>query len=257
VQAHPAVPAASRFALAMLGRADRVTVRGAAGGMVHLDTGRGIVTLTAPGVPLMANAVAVDAAARVPARPARWDPRIPPLAEGRERVAALADALGTLPGPDPGVLAAALAGRVAVGDSPRGRAGLASLVDALVLGAPERARDASDALLGLGPGLTPEGDDLLVAAAVVVHVLGGATGLAPARRRRLAAALCPAAAGRRTTALSATLLRLAQAGAGPEPLARMLHGDPAAPGELARLGRTSGRALVAGAATSIAALLAA
>jgi hypothetical protein len=120
------------------------------------------------------------------------------------------------------------------------------LVRALTLATPEAAGAASAALVGLGPGLTPEGDVLLVAAALVVGALGGAAGLRPARRRRIVAALCPADAARRTTALSATLLRLAAMGAGPEPVGRLLAGDAAARRDLVRLGRTTGRAIAEG-----------
>ncbi len=51
-----------------------------------------------------------------------------------------------------------------------------------LLGALERrdaasVRAAADSMLGLGPGLTPEGDDVLAAAAVTVVALGSSVGL--------------------------------------------------------------------------------
>ena len=84
------------------------------------------------------------------------------------------------------------------------------------------ARRRPSACWGAGPGLTPEGDDVLAGAAAAVRALGPAAGVAPERRDALVAALVPPRRRRRTGALSATLLGLAAAGAAPEPVHRLL-----------------------------------
>ena len=113
---------------------------------------------------------------------------------------------------------------------------------------PAAASKAADALVGRGPGLTPEGDDLLAAAAIAVRALAPAAGLDGDRAASLAQALCPARVEERTTLLSATLLRLAAGGSGPEPVQRLLGGGgpAAALEELLRLGQSTGRAYAVG-----------
>ena len=139
-----------------------------------------------------------------------WEPALPPAA-------------------DPAALGARIS--AAAGDPPE------ALVRAI------RSADGTD-LVGRGPGLTPEGDDLVAGAAAV---------LAAAGRDRLAAALVGTDLRRRTTTLSATLLELAAAGLGPEPLQALLAGDRAALGRLLRLGHSTGRAYALGAAAALAA----
>ena len=131
---------------------------------------------------------------------------------------------------------------------------------------PVPAAAAARELLGRGPGLTPEGDDLLAAVAGTLAVLGPATGL---HGNDLAALLTaigvkdskragpPTPATGRTTALSETLLALAAAGRLPEPAGRLLdlgpNGEaawPAALARLERLGHGSGRAYAAGIAVA-------
>jgi hypothetical protein len=63
------------------------------------------------------------------------------------------------------------------------------------------------ALVGLGPGLTPSGDDLLSGMLAAFRALGGDAAFADAAAMALAAL-----AAARTTSISATLLRLAGAG---------------------------------------------
>jgi hypothetical protein len=179
-----------------------------------------VVSVTGPGTPLMPNGVAV---ARLPAAPAvAWDPAAPPLwdpvpaplAGGPAEVAALADWLGARTEPP----------RVGPGD-------------------------AAERLLGRGPGLTPEGDDVLAGAAAGLRALGPAAGRAPARMDAMAGALVPAGMRSRTTALSATLLALAaEEGALPEPAHRLIApgGRAAALADLRRLGATTGSAIAAG-----------
>jgi hypothetical protein len=135
---------------------------------------------------------------------------------------------------------------------------------------PVPAAAGAHELLGRGPGLTPEGDDLLAAVAGTLAVLGPTTGLDGTDLAALLTALGPAIgvedskpagpltpATSRTTALSATLLALAAVGQLPEPAGRLLdlgpNGEatwPAALARLERLGHGSGRAYAAGIAVA-------
>ena len=200
--------------------------------------------------------------------PPAWDPTVPvPRHAGpkavAERGAALRAALGAvdsgphLPGrdlldPDPALLVGELA-RVGLATAidPGGAAGLNLLLKAVRARDPARASAAAGELLGRGPGLTPEGDDLLAAVAGTLAVLGPATGLDGAARDALLDALAPGPG--RTTGLSATLLALASQRRLPEPAGRLLDLGPAGsaawPGALTRLerlGHGSGRAYAAG-----------
>jgi hypothetical protein len=112
---------------------------------------------------------------------------------------------------------------------------------------------SSRALLGRGPGLTPEGDDVLTGAVAATRLLGeaarqehavGFIGTISEPLARLAAS--------RTTAFSAALLRMALRGQVVESAGNLLRalagrGNVAASHiELTRLGHTSGPALAAG-----------
>jgi sulfur transfer complex TusBCD TusB component (DsrH family) len=97
-------------------------------------------------------------------------------------------------------------------------------------------------LIGRGPGLTPEGDDV---------VAGMAGVLAAAARHDEVAALLGRDLRRRTTALSATLLELAARGLGPEPLQAVLAGRASALVRLLAMGHSSGRAYARGAAAAL------
>jgi Protein of unknown function (DUF2877) len=231
-----------------------------------------------------------------PADPPAWDPTVPvALGEGRRgshpSTANYSRAGGTPAGPsgaaasvgrggeavlaalgvraarEPGALAAGLA-RVglATAGEPEGAAGVELLLRAVLERDPDVAAAAAAALLGRGPGLTPEGDDLLAAVAAALVTLGPAAGVGEEALAGLLAALVPeraagggpgpagagAAAGR-TTALAATLLELAARGQVVEPAGRLLDlspaGDLAWPGalrRLERLGHGSGRAYALG-----------
>jgi hypothetical protein len=99
----------------------------------------------------------------------------------------------------------------------------------------ERFDPDPEHLAGRGPGLTPEGDDLLC---------GYAAGLVLWHGRRKEARAIAEAAAPRTTLLSATLLRHAARGELPEPAHALLErGDLAA---LSGFGRTSGSAIARG-----------
>jgi hypothetical protein len=191
-----------------------------------------------------------------PAAPPAWDPTVPVPRAGHEAVArrgaALLDALGTGPADLAGGLARA--GLATAGD-PEGRDALARLLGAVRGRDPEAAARAAGALLGRGPGLTPEGDDLVAAVAATLAVAGPVCGLDGPPLAAFLAALDPAPG--RTTALSATLLRLAARRRLAEPAGRLLGFGPgaeaawpAALARLERLGHGSGRAYAAGIAAT-------
>jgi hypothetical protein len=246
-----------------------------------------VVIVTTREVPLLPNAVALPAAAgalsrpgvapgatarlgpgrvdlgalRVtwdPAAPPAWDPTVPVPGDADPKVVArhgeaLLDALGVRPGADV-VRELARAGLATAAD-PEGAAALTLLFRAVRERDPDPAATASRALLGRGPGLTPEGDDLLAAVAGTLAVLGPGTGVERATRERFLAALMPGPG--RTTALSATLLALAAERRLAEPAGRLLDlgpdGETAWPGALSRLerlGHGSGRAYAAGIAAT-------
>ncbi len=225
----------STAVLARLGDARTLPVRGSGRGAVHLDLDGFVVTVTAAGVPWMPNGVALAAAPADPLRvgwdplaPPAWDPAVPSLVGGPDALAALRDWLSS---------------RVAVPPVPLG--------------------EAVGRLIGRGPGLTPEGDDVLAGAAIGMRALAAAAGVPAPAAARAARALCPHDVRRRTGALSATLLELAaHEGAGPEPLHRLVGvGDRAAAlADLRRLGSSTGAALAGGlalAARHLCALIAA
>jgi Protein of unknown function (DUF2877) len=106
------------------------------------------------------------------------------------------------------------------------------------------ARTQAERLIGLGPGLTPEGDDLLAGALALSAVLHGPLhGVLPRDLRA------------RTTKLSATLLELAARGAVMEPVHGLLTREwRAALNRLERVGHSTGRAYAAGAGAALSAL---
>ena len=235
--------------------AARGVVRGATARAAYLDFDGFVVALTAPGVPLMPNGIAVARTTvgdgPVHAAPGRialagdevtwseevaWEPRLPPLAGAlRERGAAILAAVGSEP------------------------LGLPEVQRAVRDRDPDAAAHAADRLLGLGGGLTPEGDDVLAATAAVVFAAGDAVGFAEPERARWLSALVPADAAARTTALSATLLALAAEGRIVEPVHRLLdRGSETAWREalrtLAATGASTGRAYAASVGSALALL---
>jgi hypothetical protein len=140
---------------------------------------------------------------------------------------------------------------VATVAEPEGAVGVELLLRAVLEGDAGVGAEAADLLLGRGPGLTPEGDDLLAAVAGTLVVLGPVVGLDRAVLGELVGALVNARG--RTTALAATLLELAGRGLLAEPAGRLLdlsakgeRGWPSALRRLERVGHGSGRAYALG-----------
>jgi hypothetical protein len=186
-------------------------------------------------------------------------------AVGRRGEAVLA-ASGVRVTREPGGLVAEL-GRVGVATAaePDGAGGVELLLRAVLERDPGLAAAAAGVLIGRGPGLTPEGDDLLAAVAATLTTLGPAAGVTGASLAGVLAALLGGVpdggpgggavgvpAGR-TTALAATLLELAARGQVVEPAGRLLDLSPAGERDwagalrrLERLGHGSGRAYALG-----------
>jgi hypothetical protein len=121
------------------------------------------------------------------------------------------------------------------------------LMDAVRSRDPSLAAAAGRRWIGRGGGLTPEGDDLVAGVAAVV----ASSPWPSALRDAWLGALVGDDLRSRTTALSATLLELAVAGMGPEPLQALLAGDASALDRLVALGHSTGRAIARGAAVGL------
>jgi Protein of unknown function (DUF2877) len=195
-----------------------------------------VVSVTPPGTPWLPNAIVLG-----PGPQTVWDPVVAPIEPGPALAArgmAILRALGVA---SPTAVATAL-GTDPLRPPP---AAVAALLAALRSGDAPAQRRAARALLGRGPGLTPQGDDLLAGAAVVAAAAGAPLALPPEARAL-------------TTPLSATLLELAAAGAAPKPVHALLDlaGGrwQAALRELEGLGASSGRAIALGVGAAAATL---
>jgi Protein of unknown function (DUF2877) len=170
---------------------------------------------------------------------------------GRRGAAVLA-AAGVPSTREPRELVRGLAGvGVATVAEAEGAVGVELLLRAVLEGDAAVGAEAAELLLGRGPGLTPEGDDLLAAVAGTLVALGTVVGLDRAVLAKLVGALVDARG--RTTALAATLLELAGRGLLAEPAGRLLdlsaegeRGWPSALRRLERVGHGSGRAYALG-----------
>lgn len=144
-----------------------------------------------------------------------------------------------------------------------GNGAIALLAEGCAAGSLVRAVTAAEQLVGLGPGLTPSGDDVLAGLLLALRHLGAAARVG--RAVWLAdwlAATVTFDARTRTTPISATLLHCAARGeASPEvtavlrALAESRPPEPAL-GRLARLGHTSGADLTQGLRIGVASVLA-
>ena len=128
------------------------------------------------------------------------------------------------------------------------------LADACVAGDLTHAVEAAERIVGLGPGLTPSGDDALAGLLLALRLLGGAVpggGRAVWLADWLGAAVT-AHASDRTTSLAATLLHCAARGQASVEAAAVLRGiagqDPLVPAarRLLATGHTSGADLAWG-----------
>lgn len=222
----PPIPATASVTLRDVLRGPRQTVRllgvTQAAAYFEIENGSAVIALVTPRAVRLPNAVVVDTSLAglvgqagsvgvgrvalgdrvcVPLR--WWDPRprIGPAAP--PALGARLEALELL-----------LSGRQRATGSfePELRRREAALSDALAAGDVLAAADAAEALIGLGPGLTPAGDDVVAGALATLRLLGPAAGTA--RTGALADALAAGshAAADRTTSLSAVLLRHADAG---------------------------------------------
>ena len=212
---HAPGPLAAPFAAALAEAADFGAIR--AGDLVRRRGGA---------LRLGPLEVALDGAARV-------DLSLPAAPDSSDLVAAALAALGPLP-------AAPALG------SPRAVDAQAALAAAIQDGAPRRLVAAAMALIGLGEGLTPAGDDCVVGALAALHRFGAA-GLFDAPARAELRRAVPAA----TTAIGGEFLLHALDGAFAEPIVALLAAEDAeaarrAAAELGRVGATSGADTLAG-----------
>src|SRR2546428_2779222 len=213
---------------------------------------RAIHVARPPAVPIVGDRVRVT----MPAALRPWRPQDAPatveaaaaLRRGATRLAARAATLDTPRGFGAWLLHAPLAFPLDAARAPAD-----ALAHACAADDPARAADAARALLGLGPGLTPAGDDL-VGGAFFARALLARAGACDAARRRHAADAVRAAAARLTHPIGAALLGDLLAGEGWAPLhdlaAALARDDEAAALDaarrLTRLGHSPGGDLLAG-----------
>jgi len=248
---------------------------------VHFDGF--VVAVSGRRVPLMPNAVGLGWSAGAPRWPApgravrltrgrldlgagtavTWDATRPPVWDAvpclvaaatpvalAERGRGVLAACGVRADAGSTDLAAPLVGSgLAVAADRAGRLGLALLLGSVTARDPEMAARGAALLVGRGPGLTPEGDDLLAGAAAVIAVAGERADFDAAARAAWLRAVRRLDLRRLTTPLSATLLELATRGHVVEPVHGLL--DFTAGGEarwtgalerLERIGHSTGRA---------------
>jgi uncharacterized protein DUF2877 len=140
----------------------------------------------------------------------------------------------------------------------------AALAACCVAGDLAGAVEAAESLVGLGPGLTPSGDDMLTGVLLALRLLGGAIrgGTRAVWLADWLSAAVTCYASERTTSVSATLLHCAARGQAAAEVAAVLRafaGQEAAGPAMARLltvGHTSGADLAWGLATGCRAALA-
>ncbi|WP_433240419.1 DUF2877 domain-containing protein [Streptosporangium sp. CA-135522] len=188
---------------------------------------------------------------RLSLRPHRWWDPAPPL--GPVDPARLAASLPVMAG---------LCGRSARRPGLEGNGAAGLLAEGCAQASLVKGVTAAEQLVGLGPGLTPSGDDMLAGTLVALRHLGAAAGVERAvwLADWLAAAVTFDARGR-TTPISATLLHCAARGEASGEVLAVLRGlagrqalEPALH-RLLRLGHTSGADLAWGLRIGLAAVV--
>lgn len=238
----------------------------------YLDVDGFVVTLTTSEVPLLPNAIrlaargadlaAAAAGGRVRFGPGLiqaeglsvyWDPQQPPLWEPRLSGASPEDRLKVLTRAQAlSQLSSAIDLELLAGE-PSAQAA-ARLWRAIAAEEGTAAAQAARELIGRGPGLTPEGDDLV--AGTVATLVAWAPALGWSMPQLWLSQLLPRDLRRHTTAISAMLLELALDGCVAEPLATVLDVRSASDhwrgawGRLLRLGHSTGRAQALAAAST-------
>lgn len=288
--AQPRLTAAvlSESAWEALGNGGRTArLLGASGTSAHVDVDGFVLTILPRNTPLLPNAIAVRgvrlpnvgaAGASVVVSPEgiglpgafltvdpsvpRWDPSVAVWrwldgAALTTRGTAILGALGLRRIADAEEAARAVSAVALAGWDDASRA-LNPLFEGVATGRPGLTLSAAVSLLGAGTGLTPEGDDILVATLLALASARTAAAVEDRELRRWRTILCPSNSRQRTTTLSATLLRLAALGRGAQPLVQLLDPgqDAAWPSGLEQLcgiGHSTGRvyAVAAGAAMSL------
>jgi hypothetical protein len=261
VRAH-ALGAIAACALTAAGGRARVLAR--PGGAAFLTAAGEIVWLGPASAPLHPRAVlvasvpdvdigadlSVDAAGLVPWQPAAPRLDVAALRAGWHRLPAVLTALGT-----PGGFGARLAGTPLAFPLDRAEGEARALAEACARDDAAAAGPPALALLGLGAGLTPSGDDFVGGVLFARHLLGAAGAADAVGWRRLAGAVREAAEAR-THPISAALLGDLACGVSHAPLhdlvTALAAGDLTRGGEaaarLVRLGHSSGWDILAGAA---------
>jgi hypothetical protein len=232
----------------------RGIVRGVGRAAAYLDFDGFVVVVTAHATPLMPNGIRLRGAfsdwqcpprgtpialepGRLAAgpgsvvwradRPPSWEPRLAKArSSGREQLSRRGAEILAACGihrhrPDPEALAGAFVTR-GIGRHSASRDGIERLLRSVESRDPDDAGAAAEWLIGRGPGLTPEGDDLLAATAGVIAAFGAEAGWSAGELGGWLDAIVPVGLRSRTTALSATLIELAAAAQVVEPLHHVL-----------------------------------
>jgi hypothetical protein len=217
-------------------------------GSVLVDVDGSIVAITMGRAPILPNAVGIPRidVRVVPGSTARlhadgldagslrirwgfpvsaWEPRVAVGSWRADRIRARGRAilarLGAARAPTGGVLG----GGPSSAEDPVGTRAIEDLLSAIRRRNPSLAARASRRLVGLGVGLTPEGDDVLAAVVATIEALWRSAGWSPGDRDALVGAMTEDAGSGRTTALSTTLLALAAQGRPISPVRRLLDLD--------------------------------